>query len=58
MKMFRVDKGKRYSTWIKGNASIAWIKTWGLAGSNLFESYREINITDTVQLRKIEWHRK
>lgn len=57
MKMFRVGKGKRHSIWIKGNASIAWVKTWGLGGHNLFESYKEINITDTVQLRKIEWYR-
>lgn len=33
--MFRVDKGEGYSTRIKGKASIAWVKTWGLAGYDL-----------------------
>lgn len=57
MKIFRVDKRERYSTWIKGKASIAWVKTWGLAGYDLVESCKEINITDIEELRKIEWHR-
>lgn len=35
----------------------AWVKTQRLAEYNIFESYKEINITGTVELRKIEKHR-
>lgn len=51
MKIFRVDKRERYSTWIRGKASIAWLKTWGLTGYDLVESYKEINITNKWTLR-------
>lgn len=51
--MFRMDKGERYSTWIKKKA---WVKTQRLAEYNIFKSYKEINITDIVELRKTEWH--
>lgn len=33
------------------------MKIWALAEESTVESYKAINITDTVELRKIEQHR-
>lgn len=55
--MFRVAERERCSTRINGKARTALMTTWGLSEESIAESYEEISITDTVELRKTEQQR-
>ena len=54
--MFGVVEREMCSTWMKGKASTALVKIWERAENSMVESYKAINITDTVESRKIEQH--